>query len=132
MTRHQIESTVRTEYNKYKGTNAKKTRLSIGIGCGTASYEFDLYELNVVIGCISTSSWFNETGTNNTGGQDRASSELSWLSLWQGNESRVHILTDKEMAHRLFKKHSGALFPHSIEIHHFEINTKRFSLIGTL
>jgi len=132
MTRHQVESTVRTEYNKYKGTNAKKTRLNIGIGCGTASYEFDLYEQDVIIGCISTSSWFNETGTNDTGGQDRASSELSWLSLWQGIESRVHILTDKEMAHRLFKKHSGAPFPHSIEIHHFEINTKRFSLIGTL
>jgi len=130
MTPQQIESMVRNEYNKSNNTNAQKTTLSIGHG--NALHEFDIYEQNIVIGGISTSPWFNKTGSNNTGGQDRASTELLWLTLWQGSERRFHILTDEEMARRLFKKFSGAPFPHNIEIHHFEISTKMFSLVGTL
>jgi hypothetical protein len=130
MTPQQIESMVRDEYNKSNKTTAHK--VAISIGSGNASHEFDLYERSKVVGGISTSPWFNKSGSNNTGGQDRASTELLWLTLWQGSEKRVHILTNKEMACRLFKRFLGAHFPHRVEIHHFDINTKTFTLVGTL
>jgi hypothetical protein len=130
MTPQQIESMIRDEFNKSNSTSAQKSTLSFG--SGNVSHEFDLYEANKVIGGASTSPWFNKSGSNNTGGQDRAAAELLWLSLWQGNEKRVHVLTDKEMACRLFKRFSGACFPHRIEVPHFEINTKTFSLVGAL
>lgn len=130
MTPQQIESLARTEFNKVNKTKAKKQTLTIGPS--RASHEFDLYEKGKIIGGISTSPWFNKTGSNNTGGQDRASAELLWLSLWPGKEKRLHVLTDKEMANRIFKRFSGATFPYRIEIHHFDILTNAFYVIGTL
>ena len=130
MTPQQIESLVRAEFNAANSTSAQKQTLSLGTWA--ASHEFDLYETNKVIGGISTSPWFNKSKSNNTGGQDRAATELLWLSLWPGGEKRVHVLTDKEMAHRLFKRFSGARFPHRIEIQHFDIKAKKFNVVGTL
>jgi hypothetical protein len=130
MTPQQIENLVRAEFNAANNVNAQKQTLSVGTG--NASHEFDLYETGRVVGGISTSPWFNKSRSNNTGGQDRAATELLWLSLWPGNEKRVHVLTDKEMAQRLFKRFSGAGFPHRIEIQHFGIKTKEFSVVGTL
>jgi len=130
MTPHQIESLVRAEFNKTNNTTAHKSTLRIGNG--KASHEFDLYEQEKVIGGISTSPWFNKSGSNNTSGQDRAATELLWLALWQGNEKRVHVLTNKEMAFRLFNKFSETSFPQIIEIQHFNQNTKTFCSVGTL
>lgn len=131
----QIEQLVRDEFDKLSGnsTNKKTLRLS----SQGPSHEFDIYEINKVIGGISTSTWFNKAkegkkGTSNSSGQDRAATELLWLDLWPGNERRIHILTDQEMAIRLFKKFSGAKFQRSIEIHYFEINKKIFTHVGTL
>lgn len=130
MTPHQIEALVRAEFNTANKVNAQKQTLSVGTS--SASHEFDLYEKGKVIGGVSTSPWFNKSGSNNTGGQDRAATELLWLSLWPSNEKRVHVLTDKEMTQRLFKRFAGSGFPHRIEIQHFNIKTKTFSVIGTL
>ena len=130
MTPHQIESLVRTEFNNVNKINAQKETLRVGNG--NTCHEFDLYENNKVIGGISTSPWLNKSCTNNTGGQDRAATELLWLSLWKGPEKRVHILTDKEMANRLFNRFSGASFPYEIEIQHFNAKSKYFRVVGTL
>jgi hypothetical protein len=130
MTPLQIEALVRTEFNATNKLNAQKQTLSVGTG--NASHEFDLYEKDKIIGGISTSPWFNKSGSNNTGGQDRAATELLWLSLWPGHEKRIHVLTDNEMAQRLFRRFASAGFPHRIEIQHFDIKTKTFSVIGTL
>ncbi len=135
MTPLQIEQKVREAFNDLGGTKAKKTTLRFGKT--SPSHEFDLYENKKIIGGISTSPWFNKPKgskrpTGNTSGQDRASTELLWLSLWQGSERRVHILTDKEMAERLFKKFSGACFSRSIEIHHYDVDKNTFRHVGTL
>ncbi len=130
MTPLQIESLVRAEFNKMNNTNAQKSKLSFGNS--NASHEFDVYEKSRVIGGISTSPWLNKSGSNNTGGQDRAATELLWLSLWKGREKRVLILTDEEMADRVFKRFSGASFPSKIEIQHFVVNTRNFRVVGML
>lgn len=130
MTPQQIESLVRDEFNIANNASAQKHTLSLG--AGTASHEFDLYETDKVIGGISSSPWFNKSKSNNTGGQDRAATELLWLALWSGSEKRIHVLTDKEMACRLFKRFSGARFPQTIQIQHFDIKTRKFTVVGTL
>ena len=130
LTPQQVESLVRDAFNTANGASAQKQRLSLG--AGAPSHEFDLYEANKVIGGISTSPWLNKSGSNNTGGQDRASTELLWLSLWPGCEKRVHVLTDGKMAQRLFRRFSGACFPQRIEIQHFDRKANVFSVVGTL
>ncbi|MGH8397633.1 MAG: hypothetical protein ACRETA_05245 [Gammaproteobacteria bacterium] len=131
----QNEKTVRDAFNGLVGTSAKKEILRFGKGA--PSHEFDIFEKKKVIGGISTSPWFNKPKgskrrTGNTAGQDRAATELLWLSLWQGPERRVHILTDKEMTKRLFKKFTGACFQKNVEIHHFDLESKKFRHVGTL
>lgn len=135
MTKLQIEKEVREAFNKLSRTSAKKK--TINFGKGAPSHEFDIFEKRKVVGGISTSPWFNKKKdgkrrTSNTAGQDRAATELLWLSLWQGPERRVLILTDKEMAERLFKKFTGACFRKNIEIHHFDLDTNKFRHVGNL
>jgi hypothetical protein len=84
------------------------------------AHEFDIYADGIVIGGVSTSPLKTSPGSRNTGGCDRACSELLWLSLWQGNETRVHVLTDKALAEWLVRRYEGAIFPHSITIYHFD------------
>lgn len=124
------EELVRKEFNlKY---NTKAVKAVLRIGNEGSKHEYDLFEEGKIIGGISTSPWFNKTGSNNTGGQDRAAAELFWLSLWDGPEKRVHILTDKEMAKRLFERFRGVPLKVKIEILHFYLNKGPFTSIGTL
>ena len=109
MTAHSIESMVRSEFDKVYNTNTIKSKRNVGKK--GPFHEFDLYEINKIIGGVNSSPWLNQTGSNNTGGQDRAATELLWLSLWQGSEKRVLVLTDKNMALNLFKKFSGCNSP---------------------
>jgi len=44
----------------------------------------------------------------------------------------VHVLTDKQMANRLFKRFSGSGFYKRIEIQHFDIKAKAFYVVGML
>jgi hypothetical protein len=111
-------------------TNAEERTLSLG--SAGASHEFDLFEKSRIIGGISTSPWFNKSGSNNTGGQDRAAAELLWLTLWSGDEKRVHILTDRELAEGVLMRFSGAGFRKSIEIQHFEMTSNSFNVVGAL
>jgi hypothetical protein len=116
-------------FNAQYQLTARKVILAVG---GNAGHEFDLYERARVIGGITTSPWMNKTGSSNTGGQDRASTELLWLSLWPGKELRVMILTDREMADKLFKRWYGCIFPYPIKIIHCELPKRRFEDIGML
>jgi hypothetical protein len=60
--------------NTANGCTAKKQTLTLGTTA--ASHEFDLYEASTLVGGINTSPWFNKSGSYNTGGQDRAATEL--------------------------------------------------------
>lgn len=130
MNKLKIELEIVSLFNSKNGTNAKRKVLQVG--SGGASHEFDLYEPNKVIGGITTSPWKNKTGSQNTGGQDRASTELLWLTLWYGNERRVMILTDQEMADMLHKRWKGCPFPNKIEIMHCNLSQRKFDIVGIL
>lgn len=117
-------------FNSKNGRSAKKSVLQLG--SGGASHEFDLYESDKVIGGVTTSSWKNKSGSTNTGGQDRASTELLWLTLWIGSERRVMMFTDREMADKLYKRWKGCPFPKRIEIIHCDLSQRKFDVAGTL
>ena len=72
----QAEERIRRLFNTEWSVNASKQRLPVGHE--GAQHQFDLFEENRVIGEISTSPWFNKTGSNNSGGQDRVSAGLPW------------------------------------------------------
>jgi hypothetical protein len=129
LNKRKIEEEVRSLFN---GQNQIRAKKKIEVGQHRVRHEFDLYDANEVIGGITTSPWKNKTGSYNTAGQDRASTELLWLSLWEGNEHRVMILTDKEMADKLFKRWHGCPFLHRIEIIYCNLVDKRFEKVGIL
>jgi hypothetical protein len=123
-----IEERARRSLNEHRGTTAKKSVLSVGTA--GASHEFDMFEEGKIIRGISTSPWTNKTGTTNTGGQDRATAELLWLSLWSGQE--VRVLTDTEMAEKIYGRFAGCPFPYPIEILNFDIAAGEFTSKGIL
>lgn len=127
---HETEKIVRGSYNSKHSCNAIKKILRIG--SQGAKHEFDLYEKGKVIGGISTLLWTNKTGTNNTSGQDRVSTELLWLTLWHGNEKRVLILTDLDMSEKIYKKFRGTPFAKKVHVFHFDLKNKSFEEIGEL
>ena len=124
------EATVRDAFNKLKGANAEKKRLDVS-SMG-AKHEFDIYESGNIIAGVSTSPWKNSSGTNNTAGQDRAAAEIFWLSVWSGKEARYHILTDADMASKIFDRFKGVVFLNKVEIYHFNLETKVFTSKGVL
>jgi len=130
--KRKMESEITTLFNKRNQVNAKKT--SLKVGQQGASHEFDLYVPKKFIGGISTSAWTNKTPrrTTNTGGQDRVSTELLWLSVWEGTERRIIILTDREMTEKLFRRWHGCAFPYKIEIIHYDESTKLFETVRVL
>lgn len=129
------EQEVRGEFNTVNKCHAEKKRLNVGsLG---AKHEYDLYEEGKYIAGISTSPWKNKPKdskkpTNNTGGQDRAAAEILWLSIWDGDEKRMHILTDDEMAKNIFAKFSGAPLRKEVTIIHYSLCNKIFTKIGIL
>lgn len=130
MDRLAVEESVRSLFNRMEVTRADKTRLRVGDS--GATHEYDLYETGKIIGGITTSPWKNSTGTNNSGGQDRASTELLWLTLWSGAERRVMVFTDLSMANNITKRWGGCPFPHRIDILHCELAQNQIHVIGTL
>ncbi len=100
------------------------------------NHEFDLYEPSKIIGGITTSRWWNKTEkhSSNSGGQDRASAELLWLTMWDGDERRVMICTELDMADNLYRRWSKCPFPKDILILYCDLSKKgnNFSKVGTL
>lgn len=128
--RLQIERAVVAKFNSQYGTDARKQTPQVGNA--NAKHEFDLYEPGKVIGGVTTSPWTNKTGSTNTGGQDRAAAELLWLSLWGGEERRILIVTDPEMARRLLERFGGCPFPKPIEILQYNNHKKQLVEVGRL
>lgn len=128
--RLQIESEARMAVNELYRSSAVNQRLPFGPEGPT--HEFDIYEKNVVVGGVSTSTYHVGKGSINTGGKDRAASELLWLTLWPGKEQRVHVLTCPRMANWLFQTYAHGKFPHPINIYHYEVSSKVLSKIGCL
>lgn len=96
------------------------------------SHEFDIYDSGVVIGGVSTSPLTTGGGSRNSGGCDRACSELLWLTLWPGIETRVHVLTDRPLAEWLVKRYQGIAFPHPITIYHYDRALDALAQVGIL
>lgn len=130
--RLQIEACVRNHLNAARGTSARKSTLAVGLA--SATHEFDIFQEENIIGGISTSPWTNRTRarTTNTGGQDRVTAELLWLSLWSGPEERILVLTDSEMAEKIHGRFEGCSFPHRIEILYFDLERQEFVSKGIL
>jgi len=106
---------------------------NIPIGDAGAIHEFDIYAENTVIGGVSTGTLKTSGQNRNTGSCDRACSELLWLSLWPGHESRVHVLTDKALAQWLVDRHfKGVVFPRSITVYHYSCTDDTLHQIGVL
>ena len=96
------------------------------------NYEFDIYSDGVLVGGVSTGTLKTSGGNANTGSCDRACSELLWLSLWQGCETRIHVLTDRPLAEWLVRRFTGAVFPHSITVFHYDCSGNGLLQIGIL
>jgi hypothetical protein len=96
------------------------------------THEFDIYLENVVVGGVSTSPVKTSRGRSNTGGVDRACSELLWLTLWPGKERRIHVLTERDLAQKLVDRFRGARFPSAITIYHYIRETDQLEKIGSL
>lgn len=112
-----IEKKIRDIFNKTFSCITIKKKIPVS---NNTSHEFDIFLQNKYIGGINTSCWFNKSHSNNTGGQDRVSSELLWLSLYNGKERRIIILSDKEMFERINKKYSGCKFSYPIDIFFYD------------
>jgi hypothetical protein len=86
------------------------------------SHEFDIFSKGVGIGGVRTSPYPYYTNGNNmnTGGCDRAASEILWLSLGQGSEKRVHVFTDWDMSQWIIKRYQGPPFPFDKAIYHYD------------
>jgi|SRR5690554_5763 len=125
-----IENSARMAINERFNCNSACAKKSLS-GSGP-KHEYDIYRENEIIGGVSTSPYLTSKGKCNTGGRDRAAAELLWLSLWQGKENRVHVLTCESMASWLYKRFGGSVFPFKITIFHFCPVKKQLREIGVL
>ena len=112
--------------------NRKLERKRVPFPNGGPSREFDLFADGHIIGGVSTSTCKTSGRRSNTGGCDRASSEILWLSLWPGPEQRMHVLTDRPMAEWLVTRFHRVSFPHIIAIFHYDPSEDRLTKIGTI
>ena len=110
-----FERKARDAFNRNEGTNAQKSRVTIG----KKQHEFDLYQEGVVVGGISTSAWLNRTAkrTNNSGSQDRVTAELLWLHFCRSAKRKVLILKEKDMAYGISSRFGGnSFFSPAVEV----------------
>lgn len=116
--RLEIEKRARTALSRLMSCDAVSKRLSVG-STGPL-HEFDIYAEGIVIGGVSTGTYNTSGGNPNTASRDRACAELLWLSLWPGDESRVHVLTDRLLAEWLSTRFNRAPFSRRIDIYHYD------------
>ena len=126
----QIEEKARAAINKLHDTQASSNKRNLSEG--GPIHEFDIFQEEKIIGGVSTSPYLTTKGNPNTGGRDRAIAELLWLSLWQGKEKRVHVLTCSSMAQWLFKRFVGANFPFPITIYWYCLEKDELEEVGGL
>lgn len=113
-----IEAAARAAVGKLYGCEPVARHLALEFDGPT--HEFDIFCPNAVIGGVSTSPLRTKKGQWNTAGADRAVSEVFWLTLWSGDESRVHVATDRALSEWLYKRYRGAAVPVKVAIYHFD------------
>jgi hypothetical protein len=128
--RLEIEARARTAIGTLFKCSA--TREIIGFPETDKSHEFDIFSKGIVIGGVSTSPYYTTGHNMNTGGCDRAASELLWLSLWQGPEQRIHVLTDRVMSEWLLKRYQGLAFPFDIAVYYYDRERDQLTEVGHL
>lgn len=122
------ESLARTALSRALKCEATSQRLAVGPN--GPLHEFDIYASGSVIGGVTTGTHKTSNGNPNTGACDRACAELLWLLLWPGEESRVHVLTDKPLAEWLVKRFSSAPLPRKIDIYHYDVTSDLVAHVG--
>lgn len=95
-------------------------------------HEFDIYAEGVVIGGVSTGTFFTAQGNANTACRDRACAELLWLMLWRGPEKRKYVATDRLMAEWLIRRFARTRFYQTIEILHYDSEQDKLVSLGHL
>lgn len=125
-----IEAAARTSVGQLFNCVPNSTR--VAFPNGGAKHEFDIYAPGLIIGGVSTSPLSTSCSNRNTGGCDRACSELLWLTLWPGPERRIHVLTDLPLATWLVTRFQGVAFPRSIFIYHYDLANNLLTVAGTL
>lgn len=128
--RLKIEETACAAVGRLLHCRPQRKRTTFGTNGPT--HEFDIYLENVVVGGVSTSTAKTSGGNSNTGGIDRACSELLWLTLWPGKERRIHVLTDRDLAQKLVDRFRGANFPSTITIYQYRPQADLLVEIGTV
>jgi hypothetical protein len=128
--RLQIEEKARAAVGRIFHCTPTKQRVLFP--ASTTKHEFDIYAQGRIIGGFSTSPRTAGNGSNNTGGCDRASAELLWLSLWPGSEKRIHVLSDTDLASWIVKYYRGVRFPNQITIFHYDCAADSLSRVGVL
>lgn len=102
------------------------------VGGRTATHPFALFDAGRVIGAIVAAPWRDRAAPEPgaSPGQDRAAAELLWLTLWEGPERRVLVVTDLDMAQGLITRFHGCYVPADIDVLHFDIAARSFYLAG--
>lgn len=125
-----IEDRARAALSRQMNCQAVSKKLAVGVDGPV--HEFDVYSDGVVIGGVTTGTHKTSRGNANTGSCDRACAELLWLALWQGPESRVHMLSDRPLAEWIFRRFSRAPFLRKIDIYHYDSASDSLSHIGCI
>lgn len=125
-----IESLARIALSRLLKCDAISKRIAVGTNGPT--HEFDIYDSGKVVGGITTGTHKTSAAKANTGTCDRACAELLWLSIWPGEELRIHVFTDKPLAEWLVKRFSGAPFPRTIDIYHYKPASDAVTHVGTV
>ena len=125
-----IEASARQAINRLLNASALNQRVTFSEG--GPSHEFDIFQEGVIVGGVSTSPLKVGKGSPNTGGKDRAASELLWLTLWPGEVKRLHVLTDKSLADWLYKTYKWADFRYPISVYHYDQISQILTEIGII
>lgn len=102
------------------------------VGGRTARHAFSMVDPGRVVGAIIVAPWRERMLPESvpTPGQDRATAELLWLTLWEGPERRVLVVTDLDMAQGLITRFHGCYVPAHIDVLHFDLAAHSFYLAG--
>ncbi len=125
-----LESTVRDAFNAVFDCIAQPA--SPIVGGRAARHPFSLFDPARVIGAIVAAPWRDRAlqEQSSSPGQDRATAELLWLTLWEGPERRVLVVTDLDMAQGLITRFHGCYVPAQVDVLHFDSAARSFYLAG--
>lgn len=125
-----IEERARAAMSRQLSCRAVSKKLAVGRG--GPIHEFDIFCAGVVIGGVTTGRRKTSKGNWNVSSCDRACAELLWLSLWPGEESRVHVLSDRSLAEWLLGRFASAPFSRTINVYYYDESGDSLSYLGSI